>query len=80
MKLYLYSENCTRQGAVYQGPDPEENGDLFAWGEGTEEELAAQARERLSQRTDTRPGGAGDAFAHRCCRSVLEYLGVEEAR
>jgi hypothetical protein len=58
--------------------DYAESADYDRWGDGTEEQLAAQARERISQRFDTRPGGAGDAFAWKCARNVLKYLGTDE--
>jgi hypothetical protein len=46
--------------------------------EGTEDELIADARTRLTTRHDIRPGGAGDAFDWRCSRAVLDYLGVDD--
>jgi hypothetical protein len=76
MKLYLYSENCVQGGKVASvDPEPDEiSGDWFLWGNGTEAELVLQAKDRLGKRYDTRAGGAGDAFAHKCSRYVLEYL------
>ena len=72
MTIYLYSECALRAGQIAKPDHP----DSFQWGSGSEAELIAQARERLAKRIDTRPGGAGDAFAHRCCRFVLEKFGL----
>lgn len=45
--------------------------------DGTEEALIEQAKARLAVRYDTRAGGAGDIYAWRCKRNVLQHLGVE---
>jgi len=79
MKLYIYNQNCASKGEVSArdaetDEEREDNGDLHCWGEGTEEELIAQALDRLAHRYDNRAGGAGDDYAWTCARSVLLYL------
>lgn len=76
MKIYLYSENCVRKGQVFAGTDneAEECGDVFQWGEGSEQELIAQAIDRLGVSYDKRPGGGEDLFPWKCARTVLAYL------
>lgn len=76
MKLYIYSENTNRKGHI-AGLDLDKddvNGDMRIWGEGSEESLIAQAVQRLSNRYDKRPGGAGDSYEWLCARNVLAYL------
>ncbi|HUX01966.1 MAG TPA: hypothetical protein VMY35_13405 [Phycisphaerae bacterium] len=80
-RLYVYAEQCVRAGEIATD-DPEEAAalhDVFEWGHGSEEELLAQAVERLVVRQDSRPGGSGDAFAWRCARNVLDWLGTDPA-
>ena len=71
-KIYLYSENCTLKGRPFSGGDDEaaEFGDVFLWGEGTDEELIAQAIESLAK-----PCNRAPHFRHKCDRNVLEMLG-----
>lgn len=74
--IYCYAEHTTRKGTIY-GDSTEgasQSDDCFLWGEGTHEELIAQALERLAKRTDTRTAGAGDSFDWKCARAVLAYL------
>jgi len=78
MRIYTYNENCTLKGCIYSGEDAADNGDVALWGEGTEEELIAQALASLALRSDHRAGGAGDSFRWSKARSVLDYLGGPE--
>jgi hypothetical protein len=71
ISIYVYSQHHTRAGMVATEPQGDDT-DLYA--EGTREEIVAQAAERLSKRYDTRPGGSGDHYAHKCARNVLAYL------
>lgn len=84
-RIYVWNENATQAGKVYypdrnteDDEDLENNDDIHLFAEGTEEEIAAEARRRLAIRYDKRAGGSGDAYAWRCCRNVLEYLGIDE--
>lgn len=80
MRLYLYSECCNRKGqvagVVESGDDDDfaDNNDLFCAGEGTRDEIIADAIASLALRRDHRPGGAGDSFRWSCDRSILAYL------
>ena len=75
MKIYVYGEQCqVMRGRVWVGNDddePEKNGDLFLWGEGTEEELIERAR---ADETDPR----SPDFDWKCARRVLEHLGADD--
>lgn len=75
-KLFIYNENCTLKGRIYTGTDEEaeECGDVSLFGEGTDEELIAQALDELAHRYDQRAGGAGDSFRWKCAREVLRHL------
>lgn len=77
-KIYIYNENCTMKGRICHGNSHYEDladfGDVSLWGEGTEEELIAQALESLASRYDLRAGGARDSFRWKCDREVLRYL------
>lgn len=74
MKIHIWNEYTIRSGQVCD--DPEAAGDdVHLWGEGSPEELAKQARERLTHRFDTRPGVSLDAFEWRCAKNVLKELG-----
>lgn len=77
-RIYIYAENTTRKGTICHDDDmiESESDDIFLWGEGTEVVLVGHARLGLSERRDTRPGGAGDSFRHTCCRAVLDYFGA----
>ena len=83
MRIYTYNENTTRAGQVVFGEIDDEDFDTNSRGgydyalyaEGSEEEIAKIARERLAARHDRRPGGAGDAHAHREAMNVIDYLG-----
>jgi len=51
MRIFTYGQQCILAGRVWVGnddDDPEENGDLDLWGEGTREELIAEARRELT--------------------------------
>ena len=78
MKIYTYGQQCILAGRVWVGnddDDPEENGDLDMWGEGTEEELIAEARRELRLYDG---GHTIDLFPARRARNVLEFLGADE--
>jgi hypothetical protein len=84
MQIYLYNENCVRQGrvaGVLESDDEISDDDLHdipagdchrRWG--TADKLITEAHESLATRYDNRPGGAADAFRWKCDRAVLEYL------
>lgn len=71
MTIYSYSENCTMAGRVAAiDPEPDEvSGDWFLWGEGTEAELIARAKESLSNPKLS-------PFTHKCARFAAERLGA----
>jgi len=77
-KIYIYNENCTMKGRICHGNSHYEDladfGDVSLFGEGTDEELIAQALDELANRYDFRSGGARDSFRWRCAREVLRYL------
>lgn len=72
--IYVYGEHTTRKGTVAYGVEPDDDGnvtdDVFLYGEGTEEEIVAQALESLAT-----PDARAPQFRHKCDRAVLEYLG-----
>ena len=75
MRIYIYNENCDPEsGQVCTDEDTQQSNDCHLWGEGEPSDLALQARERLALVRDTRAGGAGDAYAHRCARNALAYV------
>ena len=86
VRIPIYAEHCVQAGQVAYGylesiecaEDPEAVSDDIIVYEGLPETLITEARERLATRQDRRAGGAGDAYAHACARSVLEYLGASE--
>ena len=75
-KLYIYAENTTLKGRIYNGTGDEaaECSDVDLWGEGTDEQLIAQALDELQHRYDQRAGGSGDGFRWKCAREVLRHL------
>lgn len=80
MKVYFKNENCVLKGkivGIVDEPDEEleQNGDLSSYS-GSEEEIIAEASQRLMTRTDKRPGGAGDAFSHLVARNILNNFNV----
>ena len=82
MKLFVYAEHTASAGHIrHVDPHTEDEADIedcddySLWGEGDDEALIAEARQQLSVSYDTRPGGAGDAFRHKCARSVLNFFG-----
>ena len=81
MKIYTYGQQTILAGRVFLGEtnlddNGEENGDLDLWGEGTREELIAEARREL---TIYKPGqGSNRHFAWKRARNVLEFLGADD--
>lgn len=76
MTILLYAEHTTRAGQVCHDPDMADSHDVIEY-TGDRDQLIADARERTAKRYDTRPGGSGDAFAWKCCRSILAELDAE---
>lgn len=72
-KIYVYNENCTLKGRIYHGDNAEDFDDVSLYGEGTTEDLIAQALASLATRYDM-PGGSRDNFRWKCDREVLYYL------
>lgn len=70
MKIYIYTETCTMKGRVCQDEELIESGsdDIFMWGEGTKEQLIAEALRDLEKPTLR-------LYDVRCARNVLDYLG-----
>ena len=81
MKLYVYTEQTLRAGQVVADPDHyvHDDGtvsdDIWLWGEGSEEDLATQARQALADLPDNRP-----SFGRHAARQVLAYLGQDDCR
>jgi hypothetical protein len=76
MKIYIYSENCQgRGGRIYRGTDEEAEscGDCWLWGEGTEDQLIAEALKDLSTPCDRAPH-----YRHKCAMNVLVLLNGPE--
>lgn len=71
ISIYVYSQHHTRAGAVATEPQDD---DTRLYATGTREEIIEQARARLAERRDTRPGGNSDAYDHKCARNVIAYL------
>ncbi|MFW6159383.1 MAG: hypothetical protein ACOC8E_08510, partial [Planctomycetota bacterium] len=76
MRIYVWNENTSKAGCVSSRPDAAESGDTREWTDGDEtpEAIAERAWGVLATRTDGRPGGAGDAYAHKCARNVLRHV------
>lgn len=77
-EIYICSQHTTRAGRLALADADTESPDVFLWGSGTDDELIGQARARLAERRDTRPGGAGDDFDWVCAQNVLAALHAEE--
>jgi len=82
MKIYVYTEQTLRGGQVVVDPDHylREDGtmsdDIWLWGEGSAEELAAQARQTLADLAKL-PDNWPSFFRH-AAQQVLAYLGQDD--
>lgn len=77
MQIYVYAEHHSRKGQVVLEPEAyiRENGidndDIWLWGCGKREDLAAGAQESL----DSLPAdNASSAYYKSCLKNVLAYL------
>ena len=80
MKIYTYGQQTILAGRVYRGnddDDPENNGDLDLWGEGTEDELIEQAQREMA--TYHPEQDSNQYFGWKRARNVLEFLGADDA-
>lgn len=78
--IIVEAEHSTCPGTVVFDPEVDEDGypvsdDHWHWGEGTEAELIAQAREELAQYAS---GGGTSAYKRKCARNVLDYFHEDE--
>jgi hypothetical protein len=75
-KIYCYAEQCAMGGRVVANLDRYTNSetgevdsyDVFLWGEGTDDELRAEAEAVIAKQT------GGPSFAWKCARNVLNSL------
>lgn len=72
-KIYVYAEHCNKNGRICLDEDPAESrgDDVFLWGEGTREDLIAEALSDLASKT---VGGGAPHFRWTVARHVLKYL------
>lgn len=80
MRIYMYAQHCVMAGRVvptskhdeYRAGEEDQSDDIFLYGDGTEDELIAQARAAIA----ATPKTSGPTFDWRCARNVLNYLGA----
>lgn len=78
MKIYTFGQQTNRQGRI-AGVDLEDDqitGDVDLWGEGTEDELIAQAREAI-EREYSGSIDANNQFRACIAHDVLDYFEAE---
>ena len=76
MRIYTYGQQTVRAGRVYRGDDPEHNGDLDLWGEGTEGELIQQAQREMAIYHPEQD--ANQYFGWKRARNVVAYLAEDD--